>query len=107
MGLTIIDVTVDMVESASSRSNVVSPVALVLSTVGPYLNTVSMSDVSLLDLTLVDGTVIEYNLFLVRETGLVDQEIYPVLTNFKTYHLSISQYGSSYGLSDHESGIGF
>ena len=53
-----------MVELASARSNIVSPVALILGPIRPYLDAKTMSNVSAnFQLTLIDSAIRVYDLF--------------------------------------------
>jgi hypothetical protein len=62
--LTIVDIPVSVVELASPRGNVVSPVALILSTVWPYLDAKAMPYISAYSkLALVDSSVREDHFF--------------------------------------------
>lgn len=75
MILTIIDISVNMIKLSSTVSNVVPPISLILGSIRPYLNTVSMS-YGASDLALEHGTVVEDYLILELKAWLVQEQVY-------------------------------
>ena len=72
--ITIIDITIDVVELPSARGYVVSPVALILGTIRPDLDAKTVSDIGTnFKLTLVDSPISVYDLLSELQAILFQQ----------------------------------
>jgi len=67
---TIINITINVIESASPMGNVVLPVTFIFSTIRPYLDAIPVPDQPFA-LTLIDSSIIKHQLIFILEARFI------------------------------------